>query len=102
MDLTSLIKKNLSRMTASQLKIAQGLLDDPMLCLFSSIDKFSKDLGVSTATIVRFAKLLGFKGYAALQESQRNQYKSRYEPISRLKAGAIELDKEKDIYNSVH
>lgn len=102
MDINYLVRENLPAMTASQLKVANGLLLDPSVCLFSSIDQAAKQLNVSTATIVRFAKLIGFHGYSELQQMLRSQYKQNFEPLDRLNAGMYEMDSSGSPFYSVY
>jgi len=84
LDIVSVIKENLPNFTKSQKMVAAMILEDPMAMAFSSIEQFSKQARVSTATIVRFANALGLNGYSDLQEQLRQYCQSRLNPISRL------------------
>lgn len=96
------IEECLPSMTSSQLKIANYILSDPMVLLFSSIEQASKQIGVSTATIVRFANLFGFHGYAELQANVRTYYQQQVDPEKRLKANLDKVDSGNDLFHNVY
>ena len=84
MDIVSTIHENLSFLTKSQKVVAEKILENPMAIAFSSIEQFSKQAHVSTATIIRFANTLGLSGYTDLQEQLRQYCYSQFFPVSRL------------------
>ena len=96
------IEECLPSMTASQLKIANYILSDPMVLLFSSIEQASKQIGVSTATIVRFANLFGFHGYTELQGNVRAHYQQQVDPEKRLNANLDESSSSDNIFHSTY
>lgn len=78
------IEEKLPTMTKSQLIIANEILQNPSILLFSSLEQLAAQLGVSTATIVRFANLFGLHGYAELQARFRSHYQQFAEPEVRF------------------
>lgn len=96
------IEECLPSMTASQLKIANYILSEPMVLLFSSIEQASKQIGVSTATIVRFANLFGFHGYTELQANVRTYYQQQVDPEKRLNANLDEIHSSDNIFLSTY
>ncbi|MER7586420.1 MurR/RpiR family transcriptional regulator [Micromonospora sp. NPDC127501] len=48
-------------------KIAEAILDDPETAAHASIVDLAERSGTSTATVTRFSRALGFKGYANLR-----------------------------------
>lgn len=94
------IEECLPSMTASQLKIANYILSEPMVLLFSSIEQASKQIGVSTATIVRFANLFGFHGYSELQANVRTYYQQQVDPEKRLNDNLDEENSTDNIFKS--
>jgi DNA-binding MurR/RpiR family transcriptional regulator len=56
--------------------IARALIADPRRALVESIDAFAERIGVSTGSVVRFAKRLGYSGYRELK------YGLAAEPVS--------------------
>jgi DNA-binding MurR/RpiR family transcriptional regulator len=55
-------------------RIAQYLEGNPRLAAFESASEVAARVHVSTATVVRFAQALGFKGWPALQLQFRQRY----------------------------
>ena len=55
-------------LTKSQQQIARYLVENPGQVAFLSITELAKETGVSEATIVRYAKELGFSGFQELKE----------------------------------
>lgn len=96
------IEEALPSMTKSQLKIANNILQNPTMLLFSSIEQAAELLGVSTATIVRFANLFGFHGYTELQNSVRSYYQECTEPELRLNANLSITDGKQNLYFSTY
>jgi len=102
MNLLDLINEHFPSMTAAQVKIANGILADPMLCLFSSIEQAAKQLDVSTATLVRFAQMLGLHGYVQLQDMIREHYWQHHEPVVRLKSANEDQNLEEVTFQSIY
>ncbi|MEV0455128.1 MurR/RpiR family transcriptional regulator [Catellatospora methionotrophica] len=48
-------------------RVAEQILEDPALAAQASIVDLAERAGTSTATVTRFCRVLGFKGYAALR-----------------------------------
>lgn len=84
MDIIADIQKSVPSLTKSQKVVAAKILEDPFAIAFSSIEQFSKQIQVSTATVIRFANVLGFNGYSELQERLRQYCHTQLSPISRL------------------
>ena len=101
-NIMDLIKEKLSEMTVSQMKIANRILTDPTLFLFSSVEQVARQLDMSTATVVRFAKILGMHGYSQLQEMLRNSYGQRFEPVVRMNSLDGEEDQPENPYAGVY
>lgn len=101
-NILQLIEQKLPSMTKSQLKIANHILQNPTLLLFSSIEQTAEQMGVSTATIVRFANLFGFHGYTELQNSIRTYYQECTEPELRLNANLNNTDGKQNLYFSTY
>lgn len=84
MDIVTTIREHLPLFTKSQKVVAAKILEDPMAVAFSSIEQFSKQIRVSTATIIRFANTLGLNGYSDLQEKLRRYCHAQLSPVARL------------------
>lgn len=90
------IEEKLPTMTKSQLIIANELLQNPTILLFSSLEQLAAQLGVSTATIVRFANLFGLHGYTELQNKFRSHYQQLAEPEVRFNTNLLSQDEQQE------
>ena len=80
-----LIKDKQSDLTASERKVTALLQDDSMVAGLQSITKLAEDAGVSTPTIIRLARKLGFEGFPDLQNAIRDEVAARMrEPLAKL------------------
>lgn len=84
-DVYQMIAKKIPEMSKSQRKIAKYIMNNKESVPFYTIGKLAKNVGVSEATIVRFAAFLGFKGYAELQKTLQDMVKTRLTTVDRLK-----------------
>lgn len=71
--------------TPRQRVLADYIARNPESLAFSGITKFSKEAGVSEATIVRFARKLGFNGYADMVRQARQEIQSELGTVGRFK-----------------
>lgn len=101
-NLLDLINEHFSSMTAAQMKIANGILSEPTLCLFSSIEQAAKQFDVSTATLVRFAQMLGLHGYVQLQDMIREHYWQHHEPVVRLNSANKDQNSADVTFRSIY
>ncbi len=89
------------QLTPTERRIAQVVLDDPMLLTFGTVSDLAKHAGTSRPSIVRFASKLGFGGYTDLQSWVRDgvseQLSRPAERIRRREATPIRRDIERSI-----
>lgn len=62
-----------SRLTAAERKLMAALFANYPMAGLSSITEFAGDAGVSTPSVLRLAKKLGYKGFPAFQEALRKE-----------------------------
>lgn len=67
-DLIAAVAK---RLTPTERRIAEAVLEDPTLLAFGTVSDLADRVGTSRPSIVRFATKLGFQGYTHLQERVR-------------------------------
>ena len=70
-DIFALIRSRLPDLTRNQRRLAEFTLKEQQAVAFSTVIELAELTGVSPATIVRFAKSLGFEGYIGLQREVR-------------------------------
>lgn len=61
-------------LSPKQRKLARFLLNDEEVAAFASANDIAARTGVSAATVVRFARSLGYDGYPSLQEAIRAEF----------------------------
>jgi len=97
MDKTTLnIKVLYNKMSKSEKRIADWILDNPKEILSLSIIDLADRCGCSEATIVRFAKRMGFSGYQELKISIAQETNSTSASIN-IKSG----DSMEEVYDKV-
>lgn len=67
MDFAKKIMENFSKFTYSQKKIANYLMDHIDQISYCSLSKLAKQIEVSTTSVIRFARELGYEGYSDMQ-----------------------------------
>jgi DNA-binding MurR/RpiR family transcriptional regulator len=65
------------RLTPTERRIAEAVLEDPTLLAFGTVSDLAARLRTSRPSIVRFATKLGFQGYSDLQERVREEVSRR-------------------------
>lgn len=71
MSIQDLIASVGDRLTPTERRIAEALLQDPTLLAFGTVSDLADRVGTSRPSIVRFATKLGFEGYPELQNFAR-------------------------------
>ncbi len=89
------IKENLPFMYQNFRKIGTYILDNENSVAFSSIYSLSHDLNVSTATLVRFAKKLGYSGYQSFKKALQEEIHHKLQPYEKVSLSRLgELPEE--------
>lgn len=84
-----LLKQNISRLTRSQRVVANYILENPIEVSFYTVDQLAKKANTSTATIMRLASSLGYKGYSDLLENLQASIRSLSAPATRFEANLM-------------
>ncbi|MDR7869629.1 MAG: MurR/RpiR family transcriptional regulator [Tissierellaceae bacterium] len=75
-NIIKLIYKKYDDLTTSEKIIADYLVDNFNHIVYDTLNTLAQKIGVSTTSIIRFAKAMGFSGYSELQDSIRDYTKS--------------------------
>jgi DNA-binding MurR/RpiR family transcriptional regulator len=75
--LFSQLEDRLPGLPRKQAILAHTILETPELVAFGSVRDISSQLDMNNATVIRFAKSLGFSGYQELQSVVREAYLAR-------------------------
>ena len=101
-NILAAIEGRMADFTKLQKKIGFAILDEPMSLAFASIDQAAQQIGVSTATIVRFANNLGFDGYSELQSHLQMYCQEQIHPLRRLDGNAAGLQDDSTIVGRIY
>ena len=85
-DILHTIQDNMPRFSKGQKRIAAYILSDYDKAAFMSASKLGSLVGVSESTVVRFAALLGYDGYPAMQKTLQEMVRSKLTSIQRIQA----------------
>jgi DNA-binding MurR/RpiR family transcriptional regulator len=78
------LKSDPPPLTDAERKLAHALFADYPMAGLGSISDFARAAGVSTPSVLRFAKKLGFAGFPAMQEALRQELSAQLQdPIAR-------------------
>lgn len=81
------IKSRMASFSPQQMVLAEFILKNPENLIFLSITDLAKRAKVSQATIVRFANLLGYEGYAAMVSETRQSIQFEMSAAGRFRLG---------------
>lgn len=88
-DVLHTIQENMERFSKGQKRIAGYILSDYDKAAFMTAGKLGKLVGVSESTVVRFASVLGYDGYPAMQKALQEMVRSRLTSIQRIEASDV-------------
>jgi len=76
MNITETIKNELDKMTKSEKRIATCFLSNQNDFAFETLDVLAQKINISTTSVIRFCRRLGFSGYKGFQEELRIGFKN--------------------------
>lgn len=80
------LKNNIAKLTATQRKVADYIIKNPMDVAFLTVDQLAGIVGTSTTTIMRLSFSLGYSGYAEFQKELQELLRNTAAPHTRLEA----------------
>jgi DNA-binding MurR/RpiR family transcriptional regulator len=89
------------QMSGSQRRLADFMLEKPYQIAFASAAKVGGDLGVSSATVVRFAEFIGLDGYADLQALAQKALHREISEVTEFKRKSSVLTGESILHKSL-
>jgi len=92
------IRSYYARLSEKETKIADYILENPEKIIHSTINELAEDLGVADATVFRFCKRIGFKGYQAMKIALASEV---IEPIQQIHEEISENDSVKTVTEKV-
>jgi len=97
-DFSQLISEHINDLTKSEKRIASFLRKNQEEAAFLPAGEIAKRLGLSEATLVRFARSLGFNSYPAMRAVLQNNFRRRVSHSARLRGRLDELREGGDLF----
>jgi DNA-binding MurR/RpiR family transcriptional regulator len=101
MSINDLLSDNKIQLTAAQKQAVQYIMDHYEESIFLTASKLAKKAGVSEATVVRLAQVLGFDGYPKLQQMLRKSFQDRLTTVTRLESTIQHVRNDADILTNI-
>lgn len=93
-DLFTLIGEKLPSFSKGHKLIANYILAHYDKAAFMTAQKLGRTVGVSESTVVRFASMLGYDGYPALQKALQEMMRSRLTAVQRIEVTSDQMNGE--------
>jgi len=100
-DFSQLISERYSQLTKSEKRIANYLRKNQEEAAFLSAGELADRLGLSEATMVRFARTLGFNSYPSMRTILQDNFRHRVTHSARLRSRLDDLRRAGDIFERV-
>jgi DNA-binding MurR/RpiR family transcriptional regulator len=98
-DFSQIISDNYKNLTKSEKRIANYLRKNQEESAFLSAGEIADRLGLSEATLVRFARTLGFSSYPAMRTVLQEAFRHRVTHSTRLRSRLDDLREAGDIFD---
>ena len=100
-DFSQIISDNYKQLTKSEKRIANYLRKNQEESAFLSAGEIADRLGLSEATLVRFARTLGFSSYPAMRTVLQDAFRRRVTHSARLRGRLEDLRQGGDIFEKL-
>jgi DNA-binding MurR/RpiR family transcriptional regulator len=97
-EFSQLVTDQFKSLTKSEKRIANFLRKNLNEAAFFAANEIAEQLDISEATVVRFARSLGFSSYPALRANIQNSLRQRVTHSSRIKSRLDDLRTSSDIF----
>ena len=98
-DVQKMIMKKLPEYSKNQRLLANFILENLQTVPLLSVGQLGKKAGVSSATVVRFSRVLGFQGYLEFRSHLMELLKEKLSPAEKFRAT---LSKKEEYHDSLH
>jgi DNA-binding MurR/RpiR family transcriptional regulator len=100
-DFSQMISEHFNDLTKSEKRIANYLRKNQEESAFLSASELADRLGLSEATMVRFARTMGFPSYPAMRTLLQENFRQRVTHSARLRSRLDDLREAGDIFEQV-
>jgi len=94
MHILTAINENYNSFTKTQRRIADLIVENYAKLAFVTLEEMAKQIEVSTTSVIRFARALGFEGYTQLQEEIRRELMGKVSLPQRYEDSYKKIQKE--------
>ncbi len=101
MSLQTILSNKKIKLTERQKRIIQYIMDHYDDAIFLTASKLAEQVGVSEASIVRLAQVLGFKGYPKFQQMLRANLRDCLTTVTRLEQTVKSVQRDGDILTKI-
>ncbi len=98
LDFSQLLSERFSDLTKSEKRIANFLRKNPEESAFLPASEIAKRLSLSEATLVRFARTLGFSSYPSMRTVLQENFRRRVSHSARLRGRLDDLREGGDLF----
>jgi DNA-binding MurR/RpiR family transcriptional regulator len=92
------ILTKVNSLNGAQKRLGHYLQTDSSALLLSNVGDLARAVGVSKATVVRFAKSLGYKGFPELRREIQQEMRRKLRAADRMEETFAELDNDENIF----
>ena len=78
------LSQNADSFTRSQQAVAAFMRDHMEAIAFSNLEALAHQIGVSTTTVIRFSRAIGYSGFSAMQTAVQNELQQKTSLPERL------------------
>lgn len=100
-DFSQIISERYNKLTKSEKRIANYLRKNQEESAFLAAGEIADRLGLSEATLVRFARTLGFNSYPSMRAVLQENFRRRVTHSARLRSRLDDLRESGDIFEKV-
>ncbi len=100
-DFSQVISDHFNQLTKSEKHIANYLRKNQEECAFLSAGELADRLDLSEATLVRFARTIGFRSYPAMRNVLQENFRRRVTHSARLRSRLDDLREAGDLFEKV-
>lgn len=101
MKIYSKIKELYDEMSKSHKRLSDFIINNKNVVPFLTITELSKECNVSTSTLTRYSKKLGFKGYIDFQKALKEELTTELVSFEELRKVGKYTKNEKDVFEKI-
>ena len=94
------LTENYDSFTHSQKSIANYLLDNQDNIAFDTLEDLAEKIGVSTTTVIRFSRVLGYHGYSDMQKDIQDNIRTKVALPDRFDKTNLQIPKNQLLQQS--